>query len=98
MVKLYQIGDTVESVILSIQWLNSIPLQVQKQWNYIIAFTFKNNKQLKDEDEGFTKYDCNEFQKIVEYVFDKPHELMVIARDSNCVIKKFNYIQIHENK
>jgi len=86
------------SILLSVQFLTSIPLQVWKQINFIIAFKFKNNKELKNVAEEFTKYDYNEFQEIAEYVFDKPYEFMVIDRDNNRIFKKFNEIQIHRNK
>ena len=86
------------SILLSIQFLNSIPLQVRKQINFIIAFKFKNNKELKNVAEEFTKYDYNEFLEIADYVFDKPHEWMCIDRDNNRIFKKFNEIQIHRNK
>ena len=49
------------SILLSVQFLNSIPLQVQKQINFIIAFKFKNNKELKNVAEEFTKYDYRDF-------------------------------------
>ena len=86
------------SIILSVQWLNSISLNMRKQINYIIAFKFKNNKELRCVAEEFTKYDYNEFQEIAEYVFDKPYEFMVIDRDNNRIFKKFNEIQINRNK
>ena len=86
------------SILLSVQFLNSIPLQVRKQINFIIAFKFKNNKELKNVAEEFTKYDYNEFLEIADYVFDKPHEWMCIDRDNNRIFKKFNEIQIHRNK
>ena len=86
------------SIILSVQWLNSISLNMRKQINYIIAFKFKNNKELRCVADEFTKYDYNEFQEIAEYVFDKPYEFMVIDRDNNRIFKKFNEIQIHRNK
>ena len=86
------------SILLSVQFLNSIPLQVRKQINFIIAFKFKNNKELKNVAEEFIKYDYNEFLEIADYVFDKPHEWMCIDRDNNRRFKKFNKIQIHRNK
>ena len=86
------------SIILSVQWLNSISLNMRKQINYIIAFKFKNNKELRCVADEFTKYDYNEFQEIAEYVFDKPYEFMVIDGDNNRIFKKFNEIQIHTNK
>ena len=85
-------------IILSVQWLNSIALQIRKQINSMIAFKFKNNKELRCVAEEFTKYDYNEFKEISEFVFDKPHEFMVIDRDGNRLFKKFNEIQTINTK
>ena len=81
-----------------VQWLDSITLQIRKQIHHIIAFKFKNDKELSCVAEEFTKYDYNEFKEISEFVFDKPHEFMVIDRDGNRFFKKFNEIKTINTK
>jgi hypothetical protein len=52
-----------------VQWFNSIALQIRKQINVMIAWRFKNQKEMRNICEELTKYDYNEFLKICEYIF-----------------------------
>lgn len=82
------------TILLAVQWYNSIPLNIRKQINVLIMFAPKNFKEVKNIAEELTKYEDNEFKKICDYVFDAKYNWMLINRDDNQIYKMFNLLEI----
>lgn len=85
------------SIILCVQWYNSIPLNIRKQINDLILFAPKNYKEVGNIAEELTKYEKEQFKKICDYCFDERFNWMLIDRDSNKIHKMFNLLEIRDN-
>lgn len=86
------------SVLLAVQWYNSIPLNLRKQINVMIMFAPKNFKEVRNVAEEMTKYEPDEFKRVVDYCFDERYNWMLINRDDNTIHKNWNRLEIHEQK
>ena len=84
------------SVLLLVQWYNSIPLNLRKQINVLIMFAPKNMKEMKNIAEELTKYEHDRFRDVIEYVFDRPYMWLLIDRDDNTLWKCFNRLEVED--
>ena len=86
------------SVFTLVQVYNSIPLSNRKTINYLIMYKLKNKKEIKSiYEEMITGISYEEFLKMLEYVFDKQYNWLLIDRDNNTYYKKFNQLIINNN-
>lgn len=86
------------SVLLAVQWYNSVPLNIRKQINVLIMFAPKNYKEVRNIAEEMTKYEEQEFRKIVDYCFDQRFNWMLVNRDDNTISRNWNRLEIQEQK
>ena len=86
------------SIILAVQWWNSIPLNLRKQCNGLILFSPKNNKEMRSIAEEMSRYDPDIFKKICDHCFNEPYTWMAINKDDNTIHKMFSLLEIDDNK
>ena len=61
-------------------------------------YKLKNKKEIKSiYEEMITGISYEEFLKMLEYVFDKQYNWLLIDRDNNTYYKKFNQLIINNN-
>ena len=83
------------SIWMSVQTYRSIPLSNRRTINYLVLFKMKNKAETKavfDEMGGsLTK---EQFNEMLKFVYDKPHEYLVCNRDHDEWWKGFNRLVI----
>jgi hypothetical protein len=82
------------SVWTSTQVYNSIPLSNRKTINYLVIFKPKNRKEIRSVQEEMTTLDPDQFNQVLDYVFDQRFNYLIIDRDNDKTYKMFNEIKI----
>ena len=85
------------SVWMSVQTYKSIPLSNRKTINMLILFKCMNKAEIKAIWEEMTFLQKDDFFNLLEFVFQKPYDYLVLDRDNNEYYRKFNKISIIGN-
>lgn len=88
------------SVILTTQKYNKVPLELRTCATGIFFFNTKNKQEIETLHKEFINLDKHIFQKVLEFVFDEPHNFLFLNLENNndnMLFKNFNKIVI-ENK
>lgn len=86
------------SIWVAMQWYNSMPLNLRKQINVLMMWAPKNFKEVRNIADEMTKYEQDDFKKIVDYCFDKRFNWMLIDRDNNAISKNWNRLEMIDHK
>lgn len=82
------------TIIMLVQFYNSIPLSNRKTITHLIMFKSKNNAEKDTIREELTPFNRDDFNTFLSYVFNHPFEYLVIDRDNDKFYKKFNELLI----
>ena len=85
------------SVWMSVQTYKSIPLSNRKTINMLILFKCMNKAEIKAIWEEMTFLQKDDFFNLLEFVFQKPYDYLVLDCDNNEYYRKFNKISIIGN-
>ena len=82
------------SVWMSVQTYKSIPLSNRKTINILIMFKCMNKAETKALWEEMSFLPKEVFFDLLQYVFQKPFDYLVLDRDNNEYYRKFNKIEV----
>lgn len=82
------------SIWMSVQTYRSIPLSNRKTINILVLFKPNNRAETKSVWEELTTISREQFDELCRYVYDKPHEYMVIDRDDDTYYRGFSKLTI----
>ena len=82
------------SIWMSVQTYRSIPLSNRKTINYLVMFKPSNAAEQKSVWEEMTMLSRDKFDELCAYVFDRPHQYMVLDRDNDEYYKGFSKLTI----
>lgn len=85
------------TLVMLVQFYNSIPLSNRKTITHLVMFKSKNNAEKETVREELTPFNRDDFNVLLRYVFDKPFEYLLIDRDNDKMYKKFNELVITHN-
>ena len=81
------------SVWMSVQTYKSIPLSNRKTINLLVLFKCMNKAETKALWEEMSFLPKEVFFDLLQYVFQKPFDYLVLDRDNNEYYRKFNKIE-----
>jgi hypothetical protein len=84
------------SVWMSVQTYRSILLSNRRTINYLVMFKPANKKEIDAVWEEMSMLSKDDFVNVIKYVFDRPHEFLVLDRDNDTMYKGFNQIKISD--
>ena len=75
-----------------------VPLVCRKTVNYIILFKTTQKKEIESLWSETSFLTRDEFKMVLDYVFDKKYNFLVMDRDDNSYWKMFNKLVITDTK
>jgi len=85
------------SIMLLTQYLNSIPLLLRKNISHLSLFKLGNKKEYKSVYEELIPSDKTQFEQIVKYAFQKPHDNLFLDILNNKYYRNFNLLKFDED-
>ena len=82
------------SIILMVQFLRSIPRPVRLQVTHLTFFKPANELETKTVYEEFINMDKDKFQEMTRFIFNEPHDFLMIDKDYNNYYKNLQKINI----
>ena len=85
------------SIILTTQKLNKVPLELRTAISGLFAFDSKNKQEMEALWKEYITLSRDEFQKVLKFVFDKPHNFLFLNLEmpaSKMMFKNFDQLVV----
>ena len=85
------------SIWLLVQTYNSIPLAVRKTISHLVMFKPRNKKETVNVFDELIFLDREAAEKLLGFVFDKPHAFLLADVDAGSLHKNFDLLRIKDD-
>ena len=86
------------SIIVLVQYLRNVPCSVRSQVSTLVVFNPAINLDYKKLKEEFINLPNNIFMRLMKYVFNEPHDNLIVSKRYNTLYKNLQKININETK